>query len=130
MLSRITAHLADEDLLPFALVCRRFRQVQVSLVKGRRKKLRLRTNTARVIARADPETDGDPVSVGYLQFLYSFKGAKRDQVSKRRLAILNYCAKEGHLDFFVWLCVFSHRQQIQNQLVNHEEWEGNEKFAM
>ena len=34
------------------------------------------------------------------------------------------------LDFFVWLCVFSHRQQIQNQLVNHEEWEGNEKFAM
>lgn len=103
MLSRITAHLADEDLLPFALVCRRFRQVQVSLVKGRRKKLRLRTNMARVIARADPETDGDPVSVGYLQFLYSFKGAKRDQVSKRRLAILNYCAKEGHLDFFVWL---------------------------
>ncbi|WZN64446.1 F-box domain-containing protein [Chloropicon roscoffensis] len=103
VLSRITAHLADEDLLPFALVCRRFRQVQVSLVKGRRKKLRLRTNMARVIARADPDTDGDPVSVGYLQFLYSFKGAKRDQVSKRRLAILNYCAKEGHLDFFVWL---------------------------
>ena len=103
VLSRITAHLADEDLLPFALVCRRFRQVQVSLVKGRRKKVRLRTNMARVIARADPDTDGDPVSVGYLQFLYSFKGAKRDQVSKRRLAILNYCAKEGHLDFFVWL---------------------------
>ena len=34
------------------------------------------------------------------------------------------------LDFFVWLCVFSHRQQIKNQLVDHEEWEGNEKFAM
>merc|ERR1711892_1337517 len=33
-------------------------------------------------------------------------------------------------DFFIWLCVFSHRQQIKDQLVNHEEWEGNEKFSM
>ena len=34
------------------------------------------------------------------------------------------------LDFFIWLCVYSHRQQIKDQLVNHEEWEGNEKFSM
>eukprot|EP00091_Calanus_sinicus_P023738 TRINITY_DN8188_c0_g1_i1.p1 TRINITY_DN8188_c0_g1~~TRINITY_DN8188_c0_g1_i1.p1 ORF type:complete len:220 (-),score=75.87 TRINITY_DN8188_c0_g1_i1:179-751(-) len=33
-------------------------------------------------------------------------------------------------DFFIWLCVYSHRQQIKDQLVNHEEWEGNEKFSM
>merc|ERR1711936_1307714 len=33
-------------------------------------------------------------------------------------------------DFFIWLCVYSHRQQIKNQLVDHEEWEGNEKFPM
>ena len=33
-------------------------------------------------------------------------------------------------DFFIWLCVYSHRQQIKDQLVSHEEWEGSEKFAL
>merc|ERR1711915_704860 len=34
------------------------------------------------------------------------------------------------LDFFTWLCFYSHRQQIQGQLIDHEEFGGNEKFAM
>merc|ERR1711872_369486 len=33
-------------------------------------------------------------------------------------------------DFFIWLCVYSHRQQIRDQLIDHEEFGGNEKFAM
>ena len=45
--------------------------------------------------------------------------------------ILNVTCLVGIVfDFFIWLCVFSHRQQIKDQLVNHEEWEGNEKFSM
>ena len=40
------------------------------------------------------------------------------------------CVISIAFDFFIWLCFYSHRQQIQGQLIDHEEIGGNEKFAM
>ena len=66
-LQLIAENLEEDDLFPFAMTCKVFRQMQRDLV-NRNKDLVLRTNLARVWQRSSQHNRG--TSTDYLQFLW------------------------------------------------------------
>ncbi|QDZ25166.1 hypothetical protein HOP50_16g77120 [Chloropicon primus] len=99
----ILEHLKEDDLFPFAMTCRYFRRMQRFLTQKRKKgKLKLRTNLSRALGCGkQPKTMW---TTGYLKWLYRGTGDKSEEaVNKRKFAIINFAAREGHVDLFHWL---------------------------